>query len=141
MPQPRVIPKFISGMTISQRIKHVRLMREMSQDQLANMAGMDQAKISSIETGDINHTNLKIDTLNRIAVALGCRLKIELILGPNPKRVDYRRQYRVLRDAQRPVPKTLEGARIRAESLERSRKIEAARLKSLERRTDFGEPF
>jgi transcriptional regulator with XRE-family HTH domain len=64
---------------ISAQVQAVRRQRGLSQEQLAAKIGTKQPRISAVETppeGD--RTNWEVDTLNRIAQALGTRLNITL---------------------------------------------------------------
>ncbi len=47
--------------------------RGLTQKQLSEATGIDQSDLSKIERG---MANVSISTLNRIALALGCRLNI-----------------------------------------------------------------
>lgn len=60
---------------IGQSIKKMRQYRNMSQQQLADEAGLRQATIADLETGK---ANFEINTLVRIAAALKCYLDINL---------------------------------------------------------------
>jgi transcriptional regulator with XRE-family HTH domain len=64
---------------VSAQVQAVRRQRGLSQEQLAAKIGTKQPRISAVETppeGD--RTNWEVDTLNRIAQALGTRLNITL---------------------------------------------------------------
>jgi DNA-binding XRE family transcriptional regulator len=54
-------------------VQAARCLRDMSQKELAERCGIDQSDISKIERGIANPT---VDTLERIAKALGLKLKI-----------------------------------------------------------------
>lgn len=50
-------------------LRDARLRRNLTQDELAARAGVDQTTISSLETG--RHTNPTLETVQRLADALG----------------------------------------------------------------------
>jgi transcriptional regulator with XRE-family HTH domain len=53
---------------LAANLRRLRLARDLSQDELADSAGVRQALVSAIEVGTANPT---LDSLERIAVALG----------------------------------------------------------------------
>lgn len=57
---------------MNNRIKQIRLQREMMQKDLAQAAGVSSAFMHDLENG---HRNAKPDTLRRIAAALGCTVE------------------------------------------------------------------
>ncbi len=105
---------------IGQRFKELRLARGMTLDQVAELAGTRKPNVSMFEAGKFK--NPTINTLNMYALAIGARIEIRVNLLDRPERVAYQKVKAVLRDAQRPQPKTLEGVRMRALSNERSPK-------------------
>ncbi|MDG3061569.1 helix-turn-helix domain-containing protein [Lacticaseibacillus casei] len=54
---------------VAQRIRDLRMSKHISQEQLANMAGMDASMLARIENG--RRPNIKLATLERIVKALG----------------------------------------------------------------------
>lgn len=56
-------------------ILSARIEKGLTQKDLAQLTGISQADISRIENGDANPT---LDTIQRLAVALGCTLSIKL---------------------------------------------------------------
>ena len=61
---------------IGQLIRDARASRGLSQDALAERAGISQPSLSQIETGD---TTPRLETLDAIADALGMTAEIRLI--------------------------------------------------------------
>lgn len=59
---------------VASQLKVLREQREMSQGQLAETAGTRQSGISRLE--NVNYSSWKVETLRRLARALGVRLKI-----------------------------------------------------------------
>jgi len=59
---------------ISLAITDLRKERKMSQAKLADITGMKQSAIGRIETGN---ENLTLETLNKIAIALGSQLIVD----------------------------------------------------------------
>lgn len=53
---------------LAANLRRLRLARDLSQDELADSAGVRQALVSAIEVGTANPT---LDSLERIAIALG----------------------------------------------------------------------
>lgn len=68
-------PSFLYG--VGQMVKQMREYRGLSQQALADEAGLRQATIADIENGK---TNFEINTLVRIATALSCT--IDIVLQP-----------------------------------------------------------
>jgi transcriptional regulator with XRE-family HTH domain len=56
---------------LARNLRRLRLARELTQDELADEAGVRQALISELESGKID---VRFDTLQRIAAALGAKL-------------------------------------------------------------------
>ena len=56
---------------LARNLRRLRLERKLTQDELAAEAGVRQALISELESGKID---VRLDTLQRIAVALNARL-------------------------------------------------------------------
>jgi len=52
---------------LARNLRRLRQAREMTQEQLANAAGLRQALISELESGKLD---VRIDTLSRLATAL-----------------------------------------------------------------------
>lgn len=70
------------------QLKFMRMASGLTQFQLAEISGLCADTINTLETG---YYLPRVDTLNRLAQALGCALEIKLIpLGP-PRRLDYLR--------------------------------------------------
>jgi predicted transcriptional regulator len=61
------------------RLRELREQAEMTQVQLANALNVSQNRISRIEHGDIERT--QVDTLRKYVEAFGGTLHIEVILG------------------------------------------------------------
>lgn len=57
---------------IGQRIKELRAKQGYSQEQLAGLADLDRTYINSVENG---RRNISINSLSKIALALGVSLK------------------------------------------------------------------
>lgn len=60
---------------IGKAVSQARKARSLTQAKLSEKSGIDQSDISKIERG---LTNLSIDTLERLASAMGCELSIVL---------------------------------------------------------------
>lgn len=60
---------------IAYRLNHLRLERRMSQAELARKSGMTQGNIARLISGNQNFT---IQTLSRVAKALGAKLKVSI---------------------------------------------------------------
>lgn len=63
----------ILNIVIGYQIKEKRLQKEMSQEELAKKAGIDQSDLSKIERGALNPS---VKMLKKIAKGLGLRLKL-----------------------------------------------------------------
>ena len=61
------------------RLREVREAQAMTQVELAGELGVGQNRVSAIERGDFDHT--QISTLRRYVEALGGRLNIEAVFG------------------------------------------------------------
>jgi len=62
------------NVSIATQIKVLREQREMTQQQLADAAGMKQERISVLE--NVNYSSWSINPLRKLARALGVRLKV-----------------------------------------------------------------
>jgi len=58
-------------------LRKVRLEKQLSQEALADLAGLHRTYIGSVERGE---RNISIDNIERLAEALGCRV-IDLLKG------------------------------------------------------------
>lgn len=67
-------------MDLGERLQSVRKRRGLTQRQLAELSGVSLSLIRKIEQGERDDT--RMDTLRKLAVALGCPLS--KLLGPNP---------------------------------------------------------
>ena len=65
--------KLAIAFMVGEEVMHARTKRGLTQKQLSEATGIDQSDLSKIERG---MANVSISTLNRIALALGCRLNI-----------------------------------------------------------------
>lgn len=65
--------------TFAEQIKQARLSLGMTQDQLAERLGMEQADLSDLEQGQ---RNVQLTTINRLATALGVDPAILLSSDP-----------------------------------------------------------
>ena len=73
---------------VAAQIKILREQRELTQAQLAERIGTKQAGISRLE--NVNYTAWKVDTLTRLARALGVRLRISFEeFGSLPDDIDH----------------------------------------------------
>ncbi|MBR4178005.1 MAG: helix-turn-helix transcriptional regulator, partial [Bacilli bacterium] len=63
----------ILNIVIGYQIKEKRLQKEMSQEELAKKAGIDQSDLSKIERGVLNPS---VKMLKKIAKGLGLKLKL-----------------------------------------------------------------
>jgi transcriptional regulator with XRE-family HTH domain len=73
---------------IAAQIKIIREEREMTQAQLAEKIGTKQAGISRLE--NVNHAAWKVETLTRLARALGVRLRISFEeFGTLPDEIEF----------------------------------------------------
>ena len=103
-----------------QRLTDLRKERGMTQAQVGEMMGYHEG-VCRLEQR--KYTDLRISTLQRWAGAVGAELQLRVKIVDRPKRVDYHALAKTLRDAQRAIPKTSEGARMQAESRARSLEI------------------
>jgi HTH-type transcriptional regulator / antitoxin HipB len=60
---------------IAGQLKELRKQKNLTQQQLADLVGMDKGGISKIEKGT---RNLTIETINRIAHALGAKVNLSI---------------------------------------------------------------
>lgn len=67
-------PKGGTDMGPADLVKRLRLMRGLSQRQLAVQAGVKQSHVCRLETG----ADLRASTLARLVVALGCKLDLRV---------------------------------------------------------------
>ncbi len=65
--------KLAIAFMVGEEVMHARTKRGLTQKQLSEATGIDQSDLSKIERG---MANVSVSTLNRIALALGCRLNI-----------------------------------------------------------------
>lgn len=61
------------------RLKELRQEHNLTQVQVAELLDVSQKRVSRIENGDIDHT--QVDTLRRYAEALGGKLRVEVEVG------------------------------------------------------------
>lgn len=67
-----MIPQNMSArVTFSKNLKKLRLEKGISQESLADLAGLHRTYIGSVERGE---RNISIDNMERIAQALGCAI-------------------------------------------------------------------
>ena len=76
--------------SIGQRIKAIRNSRDLTLKQLSEMTGLSSGFLSQFERG---MTNIAIDSLNQIAVALGVPLEGLLKLPPREQGIEVIRSY------------------------------------------------
>lgn len=69
----RVMPAVSIRLIIGDRIRQLRTEQNLSQQQLADLAGVTKANICNIERGAYS---VGIDVLNKIAIALGAEIQI-----------------------------------------------------------------
>jgi HTH-type transcriptional regulator / antitoxin HipB len=60
---------------IAYHLKQLRIKQQLTQQQLADLVGMDKTQISKIENGT---RNLTIETITRIANALGAKVNFSI---------------------------------------------------------------
>jgi transcriptional regulator with XRE-family HTH domain len=77
------IEKEIANLDIGIRLARLRAEQHLNQTQLAARAGMRASKISKIESSP---ANLTLNTLTRLAGALGATVKIEFVPKKNKTR-------------------------------------------------------
>jgi DNA-binding XRE family transcriptional regulator len=65
----------LQRLAIARQVKQARQRKKLTQEQLAEKADTAQAVIARIEKGKIP----KLDLLNKVAQALGCRLDVTLV--------------------------------------------------------------
>ncbi|HEV2715677.1 MAG TPA: helix-turn-helix transcriptional regulator [Terriglobales bacterium] len=76
-PQVRdLVEKELASLEVGTQIAKLRERKKLNQTQLAARANMSTPKISRIES---KPTNVQLDTLIRIARALGARLEVRLV--------------------------------------------------------------
>jgi transcriptional regulator with XRE-family HTH domain len=76
-PQVReLVEKELASLEVGTQIAKLRERKKLNQTQLAARANMSTPKISRIES---KPTNVQLDTLIRIAKALGARLEVRLV--------------------------------------------------------------
>jgi transcriptional regulator with XRE-family HTH domain len=78
-----LIEKEIANLDIGIRLARLRAEQHLNQTQLAARAGMNASKISKIESSP---ANLTLNTLTRLAEALGAIVKIEFVPKKNKTR-------------------------------------------------------
>ncbi len=61
----------------AKNLKRIRLEKGLSQEALADLAGLHRTYIGSVERGE---RNISIDNIERLAKALGCQI-IEMLRG------------------------------------------------------------
>lgn len=73
-----LVEKEIAGLEIGIQIAKLRVKHRLNQTQLAARARMSAPKVSRIES---KPANVQIDTLIRLAHAMGARLEVRLVEG------------------------------------------------------------
>lgn len=68
------------GSELSRKIKELRLVRDMTLEQVANIVGVGKSTVRKWETGDIS--NMRIDKVDSLAKALG--VSPVYLMGWNP---------------------------------------------------------
>ncbi|MFE1167511.1 helix-turn-helix domain-containing protein [Nocardiopsis sp. NPDC058789] len=63
----------------SYRLRELREAADLTQVQLSQQLNVSQNRVSSIERGEIGHT--QVDTLRRYVEALGGNLRVEMVIG------------------------------------------------------------
>lgn len=71
MPPDRSLPSRRSSSGIGERLRTIREARELSLSALAQASGMSKAYLVRIETGRPKPVNLTLETVDRLASALG----------------------------------------------------------------------
>jgi transcriptional regulator with XRE-family HTH domain len=69
--------------TLAENLRIIRLVRHLSQEELAGLADLDRSYIGALERAQ---TNIGLDTLEKLAHALSVTL-IDLLTEPDPHRV------------------------------------------------------
>jgi hypothetical protein len=115
---PFVLP---GGKSIGVRLRELRTKYELPLRVAGELAGVQLVTYRKFECLPAEaYPNFRLATIARYAEAVGGRLRIAILDAGSPRRVDYHAKLRVWRDAQRPNPKTVVGARIQALSKRRS---------------------
>jgi transcriptional regulator with XRE-family HTH domain len=57
---------------VAANVRHFRQAKDLSQDQLAHLAGVHRTYIGAVERCE---KNISIDSMEKIAIALGCSLQ------------------------------------------------------------------
>ena len=78
-----LVEKEIAGLEIGIQIAKLRAKHRLNQTQLAARARMSAPKVSRIES---KPANVQIDTLIRLAHAMGARLEVRLVEGKGKRR-------------------------------------------------------
>jgi transcriptional regulator with XRE-family HTH domain len=74
----KLVEKELAGLEVGMQIAKLRAKRRLNQTQLAARARMSAPKVSRIES---KPANVQLDTLIRLAQALGARLEVRLVEG------------------------------------------------------------
>lgn len=61
------------------RLREIREQHDLTQVQVAEQLDVSQKRVSRIESGDVDHT--QVDTLRRYAEAIGGTLRVEVEIG------------------------------------------------------------
>lgn len=77
------VDAMVAEMALEQDLVALREARGVSQAALATMLGVSQPAVAKLETSKVH--NAKLSTLVRYAVALGGRVKVEIV--PAPRKV------------------------------------------------------
>lgn len=78
-----LVEKELASLDIGVQIARLRAKNRLNQTQLAARARMSAPKISRIES---QPTNVQLDTLIRLAQALGARVEVRLVEGKEKRR-------------------------------------------------------
>lgn len=70
---------------LAHRLRELRESADLTQVQVADLMQVSQNRVSRIENGDIERT--QIDTLRKYAEALGGQLRVEIDLGDQQLRI------------------------------------------------------